>query len=84
MRLPLWAEAFLDGFTPGGWAVRSRRPSAPDSIFRRADEGEAVAAQAAERFYGGGSGEYQVGETTQRAEADRAKSGTTEAWFQHR
>jgi hypothetical protein len=32
MRLPIFVEAFLDGFTPG-WFGHLRRPGAPEYLF---------------------------------------------------
>jgi hypothetical protein len=32
--------AFLDGFTPGGFFIQARRPSAPKYLFRQEDDAE--------------------------------------------
>jgi hypothetical protein len=40
MRLWLFFQAFLDGFTPGGFFVQARRPGAPEYLFRQEDDAE--------------------------------------------
>jgi hypothetical protein len=67
MQLPVFAQAFLDGFSLSGLFGPARRPGAPEYLFAQSDqeEGEADATET---------------NTSRVRAADRSSSGQRSSW----